>query len=218
MPTDEETSRIRGFVAFRGADERGSPQKASQQSGKSTALQDRGPEVSRHRRGTGTIFTAGSKTLWIRYFVKGRPVTENAHTTDHKIAGSLLEGRITDVTRGLTPEPAAMRKLTVANLYETLEREYQINGRRSLDDLKTRWKLHVGPVFRVHGPRQCFDGPSVPIRGQEAAGRRQQCPDQPRIGATETRVSSWAAMYPAESAERPILPDAEREQHSARAF
>jgi hypothetical protein len=108
--------------------------------------------MSRHRRGTGTIFTAGSKTLWIRYYVNGRAVTENAHTTDRKIAGSLLQGRITDVTRGLVPEPSALRKLTVTDLYEALAREYAINGRKSLDDLKARWKLHVGPFFGFMRP------------------------------------------------------------------
>jgi integrase len=40
----------------------------------------------------------------------------------------------------------------VANLYEALEREYQINGRRSLDDLKARWKLHLGPFFGFMRP------------------------------------------------------------------
>ena len=108
--------------------------------------------MSRHRRGTGSIFTAGSDTLWIRYYVNGRPVTENAHTVDRKVAGSLLQGRITDVTRGLVPEPSVMRKLTVTNLYEALEREYQINGRKSQEHLKRRWKLHLAPFFGFMRP------------------------------------------------------------------
>ena len=108
--------------------------------------------MSRHRRGTGSIFTAGSKTLWIRYYINGRAVTENAKTTDRKIANSLLQGRITDVTRGLVPEPSALRKLTVGNLYEALEREYQINGRKSQKHLKLRWKLHLEPFFGFMRP------------------------------------------------------------------
>lgn len=108
--------------------------------------------MSRHRRGTGTIFTAGSDTLWIRYYVNGRPITENAHTTDRKVASDLLQKRVYEASQGLAPEPGAMRKLTVANLYEALEREYQINRRKSLDDLKARWKLHLEPFFGFMKP------------------------------------------------------------------
>ena len=102
---------------------------------------------SRHRRGDGTIFTAGSKTLWIQYWVNGHHVRENTNTTDRNVATDKLRSRIYEASQGLIPEPSATRKLTVANLYEALEREYQINGRKSVDDLKARWKLHLEPFF-----------------------------------------------------------------------
>jgi integrase len=108
--------------------------------------------MSRHRRGTGTIFTAGSDTLWIRYYVNGRPITENAQTKNGDVASELLQKRIYEAKQGLVPEPSVIRKLTVTNLYEALEREYQINGRKSLDDLKARWKLHLEPFFGFMRP------------------------------------------------------------------
>lgn len=108
--------------------------------------------MNRHRRGDGTIFTAGSDTLWIQYWVNGRRLRENTNTSDRKVASDKLRARIYEASQGLVPEPSAIRKLTVTNLYEALEREYQINGRRSLDDLKTRWKLHLAPFFGFMRP------------------------------------------------------------------
>jgi hypothetical protein len=108
--------------------------------------------MSRHRRGTGSIFTAGSSTLWIQYYVNGRCLRENAGTTDRETATDLLQKRIYEAKQGLIPEPSAIRKPIVTNLYEALEREYQINGRKSLDDLKGRWKLHLGPFFGFMRP------------------------------------------------------------------
>ena len=57
-----------------------------------------------------------------------------------------------DLTQGFVTEPSIIRKLMVTNLYEALEREYQINGRKSLDDLKARWRLHLEPFFGFRRP------------------------------------------------------------------
>jgi len=84
--------------------------------------------------------------------VNGHCVRENAQTADRQAAGDLLQKRIYEASQGLITEPSVMRKLTVTRLYEALEREYQINGRRSLDDLKARWKLHLEPFFGFMRP------------------------------------------------------------------
>lgn len=63
-----------------------------------------------------------------------------------------MRQRIYEASQGLVPEPSATCKLTVTNLYGALEREYQINGRKSLDDLKARWKLHLAPFFGFMRP------------------------------------------------------------------
>jgi len=106
----------------------------------------------RHRRGSGCVFTAGSKTRWIQYYVNGRCVRENAHTEDLKAAQSLLQTRIYEVGQGMISEPGVLRKLTVATLYEAVERDYRINKRKSLGHLERRWKLHVGPAFGFMRP------------------------------------------------------------------
>jgi hypothetical protein len=108
--------------------------------------------MSRHRRGTGSIFTAGSSTLWIQYYVNGRPLRENTGSADRQSAADLLQKRIYEAKQGLVPEPSVVRKLTVANLYDALEREYKINERKSIEDLKARWKLHVAPFFGFMRP------------------------------------------------------------------
>ena len=107
---------------------------------------------SRHRRGDGTIFTAGSETKWIRYYINGHPITENTGTTDEGAAADMLRERVVAAKKGQVPEPSLIRKLTVANLYEALEREYRMEKYRSLDDLKTRWRLHLDPFFGFMRP------------------------------------------------------------------
>jgi integrase len=110
------------------------------------------PKKARHRRGDGTIFTAGSDTKWIRYYVNGHSITENTNTTDERVAADILRSRVVAAKQGQVPEPSAIRKMTVANLYEALEREYRTEKCRSLDDLKTRWKLHLEPFFGFMRP------------------------------------------------------------------
>jgi integrase len=106
--------------------------------------------MSRHRRGDGCVFTAGSKTKWIQYYINGRAVRENTHTQDLKTAQNLLRTRIYETSQGLIPQP--LSKLTVATLYEAVERDYRINGRKSLRDLQMRWRVHLEPAFGFMRP------------------------------------------------------------------
>jgi len=63
-----------------------------------------------------------------------------------------LRKRIYEASQGLVTEPSVTRKWTVTNLYEALEREYEINGRKSAEYLKCRWRLHVAPFFGFMRP------------------------------------------------------------------
>ena len=62
---------------------------------------------------------------------------------------SRLADLITDRSKPL-PEPVlnpAAFSLTVGLLYKGLERDYVINDRKSLRDLRIRWRKHLAPVF-----------------------------------------------------------------------
>jgi integrase len=105
----------------------------------------------KHRRGTGCVFMAGSETKWIRYFINGRSVTENARTTRVEEAQKLLAKRIYEAGEGIVPAPSAS-KVTLTSLYEDVERNYRIKKRKSIRDLKMRWRLHLEPVFGFMRP------------------------------------------------------------------
>jgi integrase len=103
--------------------------------------------MKRHRRGSGCVFTAGSKTKWIRYYVNGRAITENTHSTDQKTAEGILQARIYEVGQGSIVPDSGVSKITVGSLYEEVARDYSINERKSTCDLKMRWENHLKPFF-----------------------------------------------------------------------
>ena len=98
-------------------------------------------------RGTGSILRMnGSNVLWIKYHRNGKPIRESAHTTKVKEAEKLLRARLAAISTGTCVGPK-LEKITISELADDLIREYRINGRKSIDDLETRWKLHLRPFF-----------------------------------------------------------------------
>jgi len=92
-------------------------------------------------RGTGSLFKRG--TIWWFSFVRdGLLVRESAYTARKSEAAAKLERRIRECEQGFTNEPES-----VAALMESVWSDYLRKGRRSLDDAKTRWSLHLEPVF-----------------------------------------------------------------------
>lgn len=98
-------------------------------------------------RGTGSIVQMShSKILWIKYHKNGKPIRESAHTTKVKEAEKLLRARIAAISTG-TYVGLKIERVRVSELSDDLIREYRINGRKTLDDLVARWKLHLQPFF-----------------------------------------------------------------------
>jgi hypothetical protein len=60
----------------------------------------------------------------------------------------MLKVRLAEITYGTFVGPQAER-VRVEELADDLLREYRINGRKSMDDVETRWKLHLKPFFGV---------------------------------------------------------------------
>ena len=98
----------------------------------------------------GCIYSRGdSGFLWIKYRdSSGRMRAESAKTTSKESAKRTLRLREGDATRGVSVEPA-LRKLKFSEACEDVERDYKVNGKRSLDHVTRRIKLHLLPVFGV---------------------------------------------------------------------
>jgi integrase len=100
-------------------------------------------------RGTGSILRMhGSNVLWVKYHRNGKPIRESAHTTKVKEAEKFLRKRLGEITTGTYVGPK-LERMRVSELANDLIREYRINGRKSIDDLEARWKLHLEPFFGV---------------------------------------------------------------------
>ena len=100
-------------------------------------------------RGTGSILRMkGSSVLWIKYHRNGIPIRESAHTAKPKEAEKFLRKRLGEISTGVYSGPK-LEKINVSELADDLFREYRINRRKSIDDLKARWKLHLQPFFGV---------------------------------------------------------------------
>jgi integrase len=99
-------------------------------------------------RGTGSVYRLkGRETWWIKYPLgDGSQIRESAGSAKESDAKNLLKHRLQEVNRGSFVAPD-VRKVHVSDLIEEVKRDYRINGRKSLDDLEARWKLHLLPFF-----------------------------------------------------------------------
>lgn len=98
-------------------------------------------------RGTGSLYQQkDSAVWWIKYHRNGRSFRESTRTTDKRRATRILAQRLAEISTGTFVGPAHER-ITVAELAEGLFRDYRINGRKTADDVQTRWKLHLEPFF-----------------------------------------------------------------------
>jgi integrase len=98
-------------------------------------------------RGSGSIYKQkGSAVWWVKYYRNGKAFRESTKTTDKQNARAFLKGRLGEIATGTFYGPVADRT-TLAELAEDLMRDYRINGRKSIDDVEARWKLHLEPFF-----------------------------------------------------------------------
>jgi integrase len=105
-------------------------------------------------RGTGSLYLQkDSAVWWIKYHRNGRSFRESTRTTDKRVANRILGKRLAEITTNTFVGPVHER-ITVAELAEDLFRDYRINGRKTTDDVQTRWRLHIEPFF---GPKRVPD-------------------------------------------------------------
>jgi integrase len=83
---------------------------------------------------------------WIRYYRNGKRYEESSHSEKKQAAIDLLKIREGDIAKG-APVTSAVARLTFDDAAKDLEREYEINGRRSLVGLRVRLKLGLTPFF-----------------------------------------------------------------------
>ncbi len=105
--------------------------------------QDRTPRP----RGTGSLYRQkNSSVWWVKYYRNGKAYRESTHTTDEKEAQDFLTRRLGEIVTGNFSGPKTER-IRIDELADDLLRDYRINGKRSLDDVDARWKLHLKPFF-----------------------------------------------------------------------
>ena len=101
----------------------------------------------RRPKGTGSVFQRpDSDVWWIKYSRNGKPFRESAKTTDKRKAEALLKVRLAAITSG-TFAGLRIERVRIEDLAEDFLRDYRINGKKSLDDVQTRWDLHLKPFF-----------------------------------------------------------------------
>ncbi len=98
-------------------------------------------------KGTGCVYQRGD-VWWLKYSRYGRSYRESTHTSDKRKAEKMLKIRLAEITSGTFVGPQAER-VRIEELAEGFLREYRINGRKSIDDVDARWKLHLKPFFGV---------------------------------------------------------------------
>ena len=101
--------------------------------------------MSDRPRGAGHVYLRG-KVYWVKYYRNGRAFAESAKTNDLEKAEKYLQRRLAQIITGTFIGPRAER-IKVSELADGFLREYRINGRKSMNDAETRWKLHLKPVF-----------------------------------------------------------------------
>ena len=98
-------------------------------------------------RGTGSLYQRkDSAVWWIKYHRNGRSFRESTRTEDKRIATRILGKRLAEISTNTFVGPTHER-ITVGELADDLFRDYRINGRKTTDDVQTRWRLHIEPFF-----------------------------------------------------------------------
>lgn len=101
----------------------------------------------RRKKGKGCIYRRpDSPVWWIKYSRNGKSFRESAKTEDEHKAQQKLDKRLAEIMVGTFVGPR-MERVRVEQLAETFLRDYRINGRRSLQDVETRWSVHLKPFF-----------------------------------------------------------------------
>jgi hypothetical protein len=83
---------------------------------------------------------------WIRYCRNGLRHEESTHSATKQVAIDLLKIREGDGAHGV-PVTAKISRFRFNEAAADLTTEYRVNGRRSLDEVERRLRLHLMPFF-----------------------------------------------------------------------
>lgn len=104
--------------------------------------QEGGGRMKQRPRGEGSLYQRGN-TWWIAYYDHGKLLRESARTEDEQEAKALLRKRLDMLQVGTVDT----LNTTVSQLVDMVLLDYKVNGRSTLDDVTTRWTLHLMPQF-----------------------------------------------------------------------
>jgi integrase len=88
----------------------------------------------------------GCKIWYIRYQRNGKRITESSRSEKKTVAENLLKLRLGEIQQGTYVSPVN-RKITIADLYQTLLDNYSQNGMASLEGAKQRWAKRLERHF-----------------------------------------------------------------------
>ncbi|MGA7302293.1 MAG: hypothetical protein WBX10_18395, partial [Candidatus Sulfotelmatobacter sp.] len=94
-------------------------------------------------RGDGFIYRQpGSRFWWMEYSHKGKVYRQSTRCVKPKAAQNVLRAIIDSLRKS-----SASSTLLVADLYKSVQLDYEVNRRKSIRDLKSRWGKHLAKVF-----------------------------------------------------------------------
>lgn len=118
---------------------------------------------------SGSIYQR-NEIWWIKYYHQGKPTYESSHSTRAEDAERLLRKRLGEMAtgqfRGLAPE-----RTTLDELFDLVVADYREQGKRSIDDVICRLKLHLRPRL---GKLRAADFGSSEVRRYVATRRKEQ--------------------------------------------
>ena len=83
---------------------------------------------------------------WVRYYRDGRRYEESSHSEKKQAAIDLLKIRLGDIVKGV-PVTAKLGRLRFEEAARDVINDYRTNGKRSIDEVERRIRLHLEPWF-----------------------------------------------------------------------
>ena len=85
---------------------------------------------------------------WIRYSKNGKQQRESSSSEKWKDAHDLLLARLREIEAMAAPQPRVVGAASsMQELYESLERDYLINQKKSIRNVRMAWSCHLEPHF-----------------------------------------------------------------------
>lgn len=99
------------------------------------------------RRGAGSIYKQKNSAFWwVQYCRNGKVYLESSKTEDKEEAQKYINKRLGEIAAG-NFFGLDVERITIGELAEDFLRDYRINNKRSIDDAKARWELHLKPFL-----------------------------------------------------------------------